>query len=82
MQLSMCYCNLFKGLALAGLLSLDCMVIVSHSILVCNLQIDITAKNYKKCVKVLIYNDFMALYGYIKNDITDGRVTGWGYDRL
>lgn len=24
-RLSMCYCNLFKGLALAGLLSLDCM---------------------------------------------------------
>lgn len=27
-QLSMCYCNLFRGLALAGLLSLDCMAII------------------------------------------------------
>ena len=25
---------------------------------------------------MLIYNGFMALYGYIKNDITDGSVKG------
>ena len=24
----------------------------------------------------MIYNSFMALYGYIKNDITDGNVKG------
>lgn len=73
----MCYCNLFRGLALAGLLSLDCMAIVTLASAICNLQIDITAKNSKKCVKTLIYNDFMALYGYILNDITDGSVKGW-----
>ena len=42
-QLSMCYCNLFGRLALVGLLSLDCMAIVTLSVMFSNLQIDITA---------------------------------------
>ena len=73
----MCYCNLL-GFALVGLLSLDCMAIVTLASAVYNLQIDIAAKNSKKCVNALIYNSFMALYGYIKNDITDGSVKGVG----
>ena len=43
-----------------------------------NLQIDIAAQKYKNCIKVFIYNGFMALYGYIKNDIADGSVKGVG----
>ena len=41
-----------------------------------NLQIDIAAQKYKNGIKALIYNGFMALYCYIKNDITDGSVKG------
>lgn len=54
------------------------MAIVTRRAQFGNLQIDITAKNSKKCVKALIYNGFMALYGYILNDITDGSVKGAG----
>lgn len=72
-----------------GLLSLDCMAIVTRRVQFWNLQIDITAQKYKNCIKVLIYNGFMALYGYILNDITNrnmkgvaggGRVRGVGMD--
>lgn len=66
--------------------SLDCMAIVTRRVQFVNLQIDITAINSKKCVNALIYNDFMTLYGYIKNDITDGSVQGracaWGWNGL
>ena len=72
----MCYCNLFRELALAGLLSLDCMAIVTRRVQFGNLQIDIAAQKYKNGIKALIYNSFMALYSYIKNDITDGSVKG------
>lgn len=47
------------------------MAIVTRRVQFVNLQIDITAQKYKNGVKVLIYNSFMALYGYILNDITD-----------
>ena len=72
----MCYCNLFRELALAGLLSFDCMAIVTLSVIFSNLQIDIATQKYKNGIKALIYNSFMALYCYIKNDITDGSLTG------
>ena len=60
-----------------GLLSLDCMAIVTLSVIFSNLQIDIAAQKYKNGIKALIYNSFMALYGYILNDIADGSVKGW-----
>lgn len=50
------------------------MAIVTRRVQFVNLQIDITAQKYKNGVKALIYNGFIALYSYIKNDITDGNM--------
>ena len=53
------------------------MAIVTRRAQFWNLQIDIAAQKYKNGIKALIYNSFMALYGYIRNDIADGSVKGW-----